>query len=212
MSDDEIILHHSILSRSVTAVWLLEELGVPYRRIDWDIRTGQNRAPDFLALNPRGTVPTLQIGEMVVTELPAICTYVADRYSYGDLAPRIEAADRGPYLQWMAYSTAVLEPAVALGEATIEFPNGEPPWGPSWHTRDDAVRFLSQTLADRDYLLGERFSAADVMLGSMVAIRLFTKMLPPDPVLVTYNDRLLARPAFQRAQAINWPPELFPPR
>ncbi len=212
MAEDEIVLHYSIASRSLTALWILEELDLAYRLVDRDLRTGKNRSPDYLRLNPMGTVPTLVVGEVVVSENPAICLYLADRHGYGSLAPRIEEPDRGPYLKWMVYSTAVLEPAVALAGARLDYGAKGPPrnWGPNWGDTDDVVRVLTQALDGRDYLLGERFSAADVMLGSSLGTRLFTGMLPPAPVLVAYNERLEARPARQRAGDLTWPASLFP--
>jgi glutathione S-transferase len=212
MAEDEIVLHYSVASRSLIALWMLEELGLPYRLVDRDLRTGKNRAPDYLRLNPMGLGPTLQIDEVVVSENPAISIYLADRFGYGVLAPRIEAPDRGAYLKWMVYSTAVLEPAVALDGARLDYGAKGPPrnWGPNWGDVDEVVRVLSRALDGRDYLLGARFSAADVMLGGMIGMRLFTGMLPAEPVLVAYNERLEARPARQRAGAITWPASLFP--
>jgi len=212
MADEEIVLHYSVASRSVTALWMLEELGVPYRRVDRDLRTGANKAPDYLKINPMGWVPTLVIGEVVVSELPAICIYLGDRYGYGSLAPQIDEPDRGAYLKWMVYSTAVLEPAVALNGARLDYGAKGPPrnWGADWGSADDVVRVLVQALEGRDYLLGSRFSAADVMLGASLGMRLFTKMLPADPVLVAYSERLEARPARQRAGDITWPADQFP--
>jgi glutathione S-transferase len=212
MAEPEIILHYSVASRSLIALWMLEELGLAYRLVDRDLRTGKNRSPDYLRINPMGLVPTLMIGDVVVNENPAICLYLADRYSYGSLAPRIEEPDRGAYLKWMVYSTAVLEPAVALDGARLDYGAKGPPrnWGPNWGDVDDVVRVVTQALDGRDYLLRARFSAADVMLGGMIGMRLFTGMLPADPVLVAYNERLEARPARQRAGAITWPASLFP--
>ena len=210
MGAHELVLHYSVASRSFTALWMLEELGLAYHRVDRDLRSKANQTPDYLRLNPTGQVPTLQVGEAVVSECPAICIYLADRYAYGSFAPRIECADRGAYLKWMVFSTAVLEPAAALKDATIDFgPAGEPAWGPAWGDCDGVVRVLVQALEGRDYLVGERFTAADVMIGSAISMRLFANMLPRDPVLVAYQERLAARPAFRRASALTWPAELF---
>jgi glutathione S-transferase len=211
MAEEEIVLHYSIASRSITALWMLEELGLPYRLVDRDLRGGKNSAPDYLRINPMGQVPTLQIGSVTISENPAICIYLADRYGYGSLAPRIEEPDRGAYLTWLVYSTAVLEPATALNDARIDHgAKGPPPWGANWGRTDDAVRVLAEALKGLDYLLGSRFSAADVMLGSAIGIRLFAGMLPREPALVAYSERLEARPARKRAGAIIWPAELFP--
>ncbi len=204
----DIVLYRSVASRSFTALWMLEELGVPYRMEERDLRRGETRDPAYLRLNPLGKVPTLQIGEEIVFEHPAICMLLADRFGYGSLAPRIEDARRGPYLQWCVFATAVLEPAGALREVEITAPAGA--WGGGWGTWDQVVAVLVGALQGRDYLLGDAFTGADVVLGSTIAVSLFTKTLPPEPALTAYNDRITARTACQKAMKINWPPELFP--
>ena len=201
---DEIVLYRSVASRSFAAIWMLEELGEPYRMETVDIRTGAQKAPDYLRLNPMGKVPTLVVGDSVVTEVPAICLFLADRYGYGSLAPRIDDPDRAAYLRWIVFSTAVLEPAVLIHELKLEAPAYHVGWG----EYEGAVRTLIRLLDGRGYVLGDRFSAADVALGAQVSVGLFTRQLPEDPVLVAYNARLSARRAHAAAVATNWPPEL----
>lgn len=207
MVPDDIVLHYSRASRSFTALWMLEELGAPYRLVDRDVRSGKNRAPDYLKLNPMGQVPTLEIGSVTVSEIPAICIYVADRYGYGSLAPCIEDPARGAYLKWMAFAAATLEPAAALKDAKLNLGDkGPPAWSLGWDSHAQVVRVLVQALEGRDYILGSRFTAADVMLGSAIAVRLYTGMLPREPALVAYDERLQARPAWDRAAALTWAP------
>ena len=98
-----ITLYHSPASRAFTAYWMLEELGAPFAVKTVDIRKGEQKQAAYLKLNPAGKVPTLTDGEVVVSENPAIAIYLADRYGYGTLAPRIDDPDRGPYLKWMVY-------------------------------------------------------------------------------------------------------------
>src|SRR6202000_2139454 len=104
-------LYASVASRSFTARWMLAELDLPHRVQVVDIRSGHQKAPDYLRLNPMGKVPTLTDGDAVVTETAAICLYLADRYSYGALAPKVDDPARAAYLRWAVFSTAVLEPA-----------------------------------------------------------------------------------------------------
>jgi glutathione S-transferase len=184
---------------------MLEELGLSYRMETVDIRAGEQKAPEYLRLNPMGKVPTLAVGDLVVTEVPAICLFLADRYGYGTLAPKIERPDRAAYLRWIVFATAVIEPALIVHELALEAPSFHAGWG----SYEDAVSVLVGLFDGRDYVLGEHFSAADVAIGAQVSVGLFTKQLPDAPSLTAYNARLSARPAYEKAVAINWPPAQF---
>jgi glutathione S-transferase len=208
MSSDtpgDLILYRAPYTRSISAIWLLEELGVPYR-----METVRMQSPDYLPLNPRGWVPMIVDGETKVTETPAICLYLADRYGYGTLAPRLEAPARGPYMSWTVWATAVLEPASTMVGHEFETKRGN--WGFGFGKLDRELEVLEGALAASDYLAGDRFTAADVMVGAVVAMRLQTGELPAHPALVAYAERNSSRPAFQKAEKINWPPELHPDR
>jgi len=185
---------------------MLEELGVPFSVRTVDIRKGEQKAPAYLALNPAGKVPTLTDGDVVVSENPAIAIYLADRYGYGTLAPKIDDPDRGPYLKWMVYSSAVVDPVSSLHEQKIDLPG----FNVSFGAFDDMVQVLAGVLKDREYLLGKRFSAADVVLGGTLSRLLYQRILPEAPVLLDYNGRLTARDAFHRAADATWPSHLFP--
>jgi len=201
-----ITLYHSPASRAFTAYWLLEELGVPFRVETVDIRKGEQKSPEYLKLNPSGKVPTITDGKVVVSENPAIGIYLADRYGYGTLAPKIEDPDRGAYLKWMVYSTAVVDPVVSLHAQKINVPG----FGVSFGAYEDMVGVLSQTLEGRRYLLGDRFSAADVVLGGTISAALYRQELPADGALGDYNQRLTQREAYHRAADATWPAHLFP--
>jgi glutathione S-transferase len=201
-----ITLYHSPASRAFTAYWMLEELGVPFAVRTIDIRKGEQKQPAYLKLNPAGKVPTLTDGEVVVSENPAIAIYLADRYGYGTLAPKIDDPDRGPYLKWMVYSSAVVDPVATLHEQKIDLPG----FNFSFGAFDDMVEVLEGVLRRRAYLLGDRFSAADVVLGGTLSRLLYQKVLPEAPVLLDYNARLTARDAFHRAADATWPSHLFP--
>jgi glutathione S-transferase len=108
---------------------MLEELAVPYEAVAISIRDGDQKKAEYLALNPMGKVPTLTDGPVTVSENPAICLYLADRYGYETLAPRIEDSERGAYLKWIVFSTAVLEPAVATRELGAKLPAYHVGWG-----------------------------------------------------------------------------------
>jgi glutathione S-transferase len=190
----ELVLYASQFSRAFVPFWLLEEIGVPFRTEFRDLRRREHKRPDYLALNPMGKVPTLTDDGVVVTETPAICLHLADRYSYGALAPRIEDAARGTYLRWMVFSTAVFEPGAYLPQASDEEASGV-----GWGRRTDMLATLEAALQPGPYLLGERFSAADVMLGGLMSIALFNKRFPETAAVGAYNALISARPAYQRA-------------
>ena len=201
-----ITLYHSPASRAFIAYWMLEELGVAFDVKTVDIRKGEQKAAEYLKLNPAGKVPTLTDGDVVVSENPAIAIYLADRYGYGTLAPRIQDPDRGEYLKWLVYSTAVVDPVVYLHEEKIDLPG----FGPGFGTFDDMVAVLSRTMAERRYLLGDRFSAADVVLGGTISMLRYRKLLPETGWLLDYNARLTAREAYHRAADATWSATLFP--
>jgi glutathione S-transferase len=199
MIGSDVVPYRAPATRSFTALWMLEELGLAYRSV---IVPMKDRPADYLAVNPSGMVPSIVDRGAVVSECPAICLYLADRFSYGDLAPRIEERERGAYLAWMVFATAQREPARAVRDLAVPIKPGN--WGMGWRDLDGVVKVLADALSPGPFLLGERFTAADVMIGSTLAMGLHTQELPAHPVLASYNERLAARPACRKASAINW--------
>ncbi len=202
-----ITLYHSPGSRAFIAYWLLEEIGVRFDVTTIDIAKGEQKTPEYLKLNPAGKVPTLTDGKVVVSENPAIAIYLADRYSYGQLAPKIEDPDRGPYLKWMVYSTAVFDPVASLHMQHIDQPGP----GMGFGTFDETIAVLARAVEGRHWLLGDRFSAADVVLGGAVSFLLHRQVLPTPPSLMDYYARLTAREAYHRAADATWPADFFVP-
>jgi glutathione S-transferase len=205
----DIVLYRALASRAIVPLWMLEELGLQYRSVMVDLRSPE-RPPELLAVNRSGRTPLLVDGAVVVSEMPAICIYLADKYGYGTLAPTIEDERRGPYLKWMVYSTAVFEPARETQVSTIVPPKYG--YGVGWPGLDVVVKDLVQALDGNDFIVGETFTAADVMLGAMISISLYCQMIPQEAALVRYSERVMARPAYERAGALNWPPKLFGPK
>lgn len=194
-----IVLYHHPFSRAANVVWMLEELGVPYELSFVDLMKGEHKQPTFLALNPMGKLPVLVDGDVVVTESAAIGLYLADRYSLGNLAPAIDDPARGPYLRWSLFAPSVVEPGSMAKASGWEFKAGAAGWG----DHDAMVATMESALAGRDYLLGERFSMADVIFGGTLRYMLLFKMLDPKPLFTAYAERLAARPALLRANAKN---------
>lgn len=202
-AEPDITLYASIYSRSFTARWMLAELGLPYRTVDVDIGKRLHKAPDYLRVNPMGKVPAITDGDVVVTENPAICLYLADRYGLGSLAPATDDALRGPYLRWCVFATAVFEPAVYL---TDQPDDDAAVSGRGWGRRETVLDIVGALLAKGPWILGDRFSTADVVLGSLISVALFSQRLSGTPAMTAYNDRISARAAYKAAAEANWPP------
>lgn len=186
-------------TRSTRAIWMLEETGVDYEMELVDIRaTDRQDSREFLAASPMGKVPAIVDGDAVMAESAAICIYLADRYGKGNLAPAVDDALRGKFLYWTMYTPAVIEPAMSE-----RFNKTEPNRARSgWGDFDLMIQTFDEALADKDWILGDRFSAADVMLGSSAVFLRMFDMLPDTSNIGHYADRCLARPAYQKATEV----------
>jgi glutathione S-transferase len=147
--------------------------------------------------HPHGKVPAICDDGVVVFESPAIALYLTDRFSKNRLGPLAGEAGRGAYLSWLAYYTGVLEPAFMSKFMNIEVPRGTA----GWVAAEEAMPAVMRQLSQGDYLLGERFSAADVLYGTTFALFAQTPVVPRSPVIEQYVARVLARPAYARAMA-----------
>lgn len=187
-------------TRAIRALWLLEELGVPFERIFIDIRDANARArPDFRAVSPMGKVPALEDGTTRLSDSGAICAYLADEYPKAGLAPALGSPDRGRYLQWLMFTNSVIEPAMAEKFSNAAVSSAAHGWG----SFPQMIEVLRAGLATGPWILGERFSAADVLLGTSCTFMRQFKILDNEPALFAYADRCAARPAFQRAAAVD---------
>lgn len=192
-------LYWSPRSRSFSALWLMEETGLRYERVLTDITTGAQKTPEFLAINPMGKVPALKDGDAALGEAAAICAYVAERYPQANLAPPPGDPRRAKYLQWLFFSPTCIEPALIQIFTKIDVPASTAAWGSASQVFD----VLDAALDKAPWILGDAFSAADIMIGSGLnfAVRMF-KMVPSRASFDRYIDRCAARPAFQRAEKL----------
>ena len=199
----EFVLYTNPMSRGRIARWMCEETGVPYKAEILGYGPPMN-SPDYLAINPMGKVPVIRHGDVVVTEAAAICAYLADAFPKARLAPAVGSSDRGPYYRWLFFGAGPVEAAVtnASFKFTAEGPEAEGRLGYGSLTRVcDALEGL---FADgRRYILGDRFSAADVYLGSQIGWGMQFKTLPERPGFADYWARLAERKAYQRATEID---------
>jgi len=186
-------------TRAVRALWMVEELGVPYERVLIDIRDPKARADAaFRAASPMGKVPALEDGATRLWDSGAICAYLADQYPNAGLAPPIGHPDRGRYLQWLMYTNSVIEPAMAEKFTQAAVSTAAHGWG----SFDQMLAVLRDGLATGPWILGARFSAADVLLGTACHFLRQFKLLEAEPAIFAYVERCTARPAFARAMAL----------
>jgi len=196
MSTPALTLFHNPKSRSAGARVLLEALGVPYTVKLIDFASGQNRAPEFLALNPLGKLPTLLHGDAVITEQVAITIYLADRFPAAGLAPAFDHPQRGPYLRWLAFYAACFEPAVV--DHAFKREPLDPATSP-YRDYDSVIDTLVAQLSRGDYLLGDTLSAADLLWGTALKWTTDFGIVPRLPAIVAYMQRVGAHPAVVRA-------------
>jgi len=198
-------LYHSAQSRSVRPRWLLEEIGAPYELVRLDMSKQEHKAPAYLRISPHGTVPALVDGDLALIESAAICAYLADKFPDAHMAPALGTPQRGRYYQWMVYSMATLEPPVIqVFMHTVMLPEAERSAQAVEQARASfagVADVLATALSGKPFMLGEQFSAADVMIGSTLAWSQFLGLLNERPALQEYAQRLSARPAYQRATA-----------
>ena len=209
MSSEEIVLYTNPMSRGRIARWMLEETGQPYRAEVLEYGAPM-KSPQYLAINPMGKVPAIVHGGVVVTECAAICAWLADAFPEAGLAPAPGDPLRGPYYRWLFFAAGPLEAAVtakSLGLLAPPEKSGMAGYG-SYEQTVDALETVVAGAAP--WLLGERFSAADVYVGSQVVWGQQFGSLPARPAFATYAARLQARDAYRRATALD--DAMMPPR
>jgi glutathione S-transferase len=198
-------LYHCPNSRSIRPRWLLEEIGEPYDVVRIDLSKKEHKTPQYLRIHPHGAVPALVDGDLTLIESAAICAYLADKFPAARLAPPLGTPQRGRYYQWLFYAMATLEPPVLqVFLHTIQLPEAERSATAAEQGRKsfaEVAEVISGALAGKPYLLGEQFSAADVLIGSTLAWGQFMGLLNDQPALMDYAQRLSARPAYQCASA-----------
>lgn len=197
---DELVLYTNPMSRGRIARWMLEEVGQPYRTEI--IEYGSIKSPAYLAVNPMGKVPAITHGETVVTEGAAICAYLADAFPEAGLAPAPTDRARGPYLRWLFFAAGPLE-AVATNKALkLEVPPGQERMA-GYGTYGDVMNALEGAVSGRSFVAGDRFSAADLYLGSHLAWGMMFGTVEKRAAFEAYLGPLLERPAAKRAKEID---------
>jgi glutathione S-transferase len=191
----DITFYTNPMSRGRIVHWMLEELGVPYEMKILDLEKGEHKKAEYLKINPMGKVPAIVHRGVVVTEAAAICTYLADAYPQAKLAPALDDPQRGTYLRWIFFGAGCVEPALIdkmFARAAVERKSAL-----GYGSYDDTLNALETALKPGPYVLGARFSAADVYVGSQIQWGLMIKALEPRPAFLQYVERISARPKLQ---------------
>jgi glutathione S-transferase len=198
--NDTIILYHAPHARSSATLTLLEELGAPYELHVLNMKAGEQRQSAYLAVNPLGKVPAIRHRGALITEQVAIFLYLADLFSKAGLAPAVGDPLRGPYLRWMVYYASCFEPALVDQAMKREpAPLAMSPYGDF----DTMLGAIGERFADSPYLLGDVFSAADILWGMAFQWVTMFKMIPENPIVTGYVARVTARPSFAKVAALD---------
>jgi len=193
-------LYWAARTRSLRVVWLLEEIGCAYERVTLDLRAGAHRTPAFHAINPMNKVPALEDGAARIAESGAIFAYLIEKFPQAGLAPALDDPLRGRFWQWLFFASTNIEAAITEKTAAVKLPETAAGWGSAERVFD----VIDEQLSASPYILGEKFSAADVMLASNLhfAIKAF-RIFETRPVFDAYLHACQSRPAFQRAAALD---------
>ena len=200
-SDDEIVFYTHPMSRGRIARWMLEEIGRPYRTVVLDFGTTMKSA-DYLAVNPMGKVPAVRWRGVTVTECAAICAWLADACPEAGLAPALDDPARGTYLRWLFFTAGPVEAAVTAKALGLLAPADKAAMA-GYGSFEQTVDALEAAVTPGPWILGDRFSAADVYVGSQIIWGLQFGTLPDRDAFKAYAARLSGRKAAVRAREID---------
>jgi len=197
-------LYYVPMTRASRPRFLLEELGVPYELVRLDASKKENRSEAYLAIHPLGAVPALADGDTVLFESAAIIMYLADKFIDKGLAPPLGSPERGEYYKWIVYAMTTMEPALQILHAQNRFPEAERDARTVEAARarfKETAAVVENALVDKEYLLGNHFTAADIVVGSVAGWGKATGLLDDKAPLTQYVRRVMARPAAKRSRA-----------
>ncbi len=198
---EELVLYTHPMSRGRIARWMLEEVGEPYNATILEF-AGSMKTPDYLAVNPMGKVPTLRHGETIVTEAAAICAYLADVFPEAGLAPPPGSRLRGPYYRWLFFAAGPIEAANTNKTLGVVVPP-ERAGMVGYGSQERTLAALEDQLNRSEYIAGDRFTAADVYVGSHVGLGMMFGAIDKRPAFERYWALVGTRPAALRAREID---------
>jgi len=198
---DELVFYTNPMSRGRIVRWMLEEVGQPYRTELLDYGTTM-KAPAYLAINPMGKVPAVRHGDAIVTEAAAICAYLADAFPQAGLAPAPGSRERAAYYRWLFFGAGPVESAVTNKAMGFQIP-AERAGSSGYGSLEAVLNALEGALSHGDYLAGNRFSAADLYVGSQLGWGMQFGTIEKRPAFERYAARINSRPAAVRAREID---------
>lgn len=198
---NSITLYTNPQSRGRIARWMLEKIGVPY-----DVKVMEYgsdiKSPEYLKLNPMGKVPTLTFNDSVITEVVAICTFLAEQFPEKGLAPALDSSARGSYYRWLFFIAGPMEMATSAKAFGWEI-NDKTAMSIGCGRIQDTLNTIEQTLAKQPYLCGDQFTTADLLMSSYLGWEMMMKVLEPTPVFSEYVERCHQREAAQLANQLD---------
>jgi glutathione S-transferase len=205
---NELVFYTNPMSRGRIVRWMLEEVGQPYRTDILDYASTM-KTPEYLAINPMGKVPAIRHGDTVVTEAAAICAYLADVFPEAGLAPPPGDRRRGPYYRWMFFAAGPVEAAASNKALGVEVPPEKQPML-GYGSLAAVTDALERAVSGGEYIAGDRFTAADVYVGSHIGWGMQFGTIEKRPAFERYWERMRMRPAARRAAEMD--DALLPPK
>jgi len=199
--NDELVFYTNPMSRGRIIRWMLEEVGAPYRTVVLDYASSM-KAPEYLAVNPMGKVPAITHRGVTVTEGAAICAYLADAFPEAGLAPPTSSPERGTYYRWLMFACGPVEAAVTNNSMGFVVPDERKAMA-GYGCLEDTLNTLEQAVAGKAYIAGDRFSAADVYVGSQIGWGMMFGTIDKRPAFEAYWAGISQRPAAKRASEID---------
>jgi glutathione S-transferase len=193
---DELVLYTNPMSRGRIARWMLEEVGQPYRAEILEFAS--MNSPEYLAINPMGKVPAVRHGDTIVTEAAAICAYLADAFPEASLAPPPGSRLRGPYYRWLFFGAGPIEAANTNKALKLVVPAVV-----GYGTQERVLHALEDQLSRSEYIAGDRFTSADVYVGSHIGSGMMFGVIDKRPAFERYWSLVGSRPAAKRAREID---------
>jgi len=194
--------YYNAMSRAVTTDWMLTELGVEHEQIVIDFMKGESSTPEYRAINPMGKIPTLVDGGIIVTEVAAICAYLADKFQEKGLAPAVDSSERGTYYRYLFVPGTTLEPMFTFAMSKIEDYSAQ---SAGFGDLERCLATIESMTPESEWALGAQFTAADVVFGGLLDFAVQVGWLAsPTAKVAAYVRRLKDRPAYQQSHDIAW--------